>query len=118
MKTTREQALEIAKLMVEGKGKDVVAIDVSKLNSFTDCFVIVTVTSSAQQEGLAKMVKDYTKENNIEIHRTNKRIPDGAEWRLIDAGNVVVHLMSEDARDFYELEKLWHEGEQLTIAMD
>ena len=49
----------------------------------------------------------------MEIHVTNKKSPDGDDWNLIDIGTVVVHLMSQDARSFYELEKLWHMGEVL-----
>lgn len=113
MKTEKEKALEIAQLMQDGKGGDVVVIDVSQLNSWTDFFVIVTVTSSAHWKGLYKLVKDYVKENDMEIHITNHKIPDGDDWNLIDIGTVVVHLMTEEARSFYDLEKLWHNGERL-----
>ena len=51
-KTEKEKALEIAALMEDGKGQDVTVIDVSKLNSWTDYFVITTVTSSAHYSGL------------------------------------------------------------------
>ena len=113
MKTDTEKALEIAQLMEDGKGKDVVVLDVSQLNSWTDFFVIVTVNSSVHWKGLYKIVKDYVKENDMQIHITNKKTPDGDDWNLIDIGTVVVHLMSEDARNFYDLEKLWFKGEKL-----
>ena len=113
MKTDKEKALEIAQLMEDGKGKDVVVLDVSQLNSWTDFFVIVTVNSSVHWKGLYKIVKDYVKENDMQIHITNKKTPDGDDWNLIDIGTVVVHLMSEDARYFYDLEKLWFKGEKL-----
>ena len=113
MKTDKEKALEIAQLMEDGKGKDVVVLDVSQLNSWTDFFVIVTVNSSVHWKGLYKIVKDYVKENDMQIHVTNKKTPDGDDWNLIDIGTVVVHLMSEDARNLYDLEKLWFKGEKL-----
>ena len=113
MKTDKEKALEIAQLMEDGKGKDVVVLDVSQLNSWTDFFVIVTVNSSVHWKGLYKIVKDYVKENDMQIHITNKKTPDGDDWNLIDIGTVVVHLMSEDARNFYDLEILWFKGEKL-----
>lgn len=113
MKTDKEKALEIAQLMEDGKGKDVVVLDVSQLNSWTDFFVIVTVNSSVHWKGLYKIVKDYVKKNDMQIHITNKKTPDGDDWNLIDIGTVVVHLMSEDARNFYDLEKLWFKGEKL-----
>ncbi|NLC92366.1 MAG: ribosome silencing factor [Treponema sp.] len=115
MKTTEQKAKEIAKLMEDGKGKDVSLIDISGLNSWTDYFVIVTINSSIQWEGMLKDIKDYIKENDLEIHLTNKKSPDGDDWNLIDLGAIVVHLMTEQAREFYDLEKLCHAGKILSI---
>ncbi len=109
----RENALEIAQLLEDGKAENVTVIDVAELNSWTDYFVIATIHSSAHWQGLAKQVKDYVKAHDMQIHVTNRKSPDGDDWNLIDIGPVVVHLMSEDARNFYELEKLWHAGKVL-----
>lgn len=113
MKTAEQNALEIAQLLEDSKADNVSVIDVSELNSWTDFFVIATIHSSAHWQGLAKQVKDYVKENEMEIHLTHNKAPQGDDWNLIDIGPVVVHLMSEDARNFYELEKLWHGGKKL-----
>ena len=113
MKTMEEKAKEIAKLMEDGKGNDVTLLDISGLNSWTDYFVIVTVTSSAHWQGLYKQIKEYIKDNDLEIHLTNRKSPDGDDWNLIDLGAIVVHLMSESARTFYDLEKLWHAGKTI-----
>ena len=115
MKSLETKALEIARLMEDGKGKDVVLIDVHELNSWTDYFVITTVTSSAHWQGLYKQVKEYIKENDLEVHVTNRKSPDGDDWNLIDLGPIVVHLMSEQARQFYDLEKLWHSGRVIEV---
>lgn len=115
-KTFKDNALEIAKILEDGKAENVTVLDVSELNSWTDYFVIGTIHSSAHWQGLAKQIKDYVNangENGLEIHKTNQKRPDGDDWNLIDLGPVVVHLMSEDARNFYELEKLWHAGKVL-----
>jgi len=114
-KTVEEKAIELAKLMQDGKGKDVVLINISELNSWTDYFVITTVNSSTHWQGLYKQVKDYIKDNDLEIHLTNKKSPDGDDWNLIDLGPIVIHLMSEQAREFYDLEKLWHSGTVIPV---
>ena len=113
MKTKKKKAIEIARLMEDGKGNDVTLLDISGLNSWTDYFVIVTVNSSTHWQGLFKDVKNYIKDNDLEIHLTNKKSPDGDDWNLIDLGPIVIHLMSENARAFYDLEKLWHAGEKI-----
>ena len=61
------------------------------------------------------IIKDYIKENDLEIHLTNRKMPDGDEWNLIDLGNIVVHLMSSQARAYYDLEKLWHNGKIIPL---
>lgn len=116
MKTTEEKAIEIARLMVDGKGSNVVLLDISELNSWTDYFVIVTVSSSVHWQGLYKQIKEYIKDNDLEIHVTNRKRPDGDDWNLVDLGPVVVHLMSDSARQFYDLEKLWQAGR--TVSLD
>ena len=113
MKTMEEKAIEIAKLMEDGKGIDVTLLDISGLNSWSDYVVIVTVTSSTHWQGLYKQIKEYIKDNDLEIHVTNRKSPDGDDWNLIDLGSIVVHLMSESARSFYDLEKLWHAGKTI-----
>ena len=112
-KTDEQKALEIAKLLQDEKATDVTVLNISGLNSWTDYFVIATVNSATHSQGLYKSIKDYISENDMEIHRTTRKIQQGEDWNLVDLGNVVVHLMSQDARGFYELEKLWHAGVKL-----
>ncbi len=112
-KTEEEKALEIAQLMEDGKGLDVSVLDISELNSWTDFFVIVTVTSGPHWQGLYKSVKDYAAQNDMEIHQVYHKTSQGDEWNLVDLGTVVVHLMTKEAREFYDLEKLWHAGRKL-----
>ena len=111
-------ALQIAQILKDGKGENVVVIDVSKISSWTDFFVIATVKSRAHWQGLERQIKDYIKENGMRVHHANHKIQGGDDWNLIDADSVVVHLMSQDARDFYELEKLWHAGIVINEATD
>ncbi len=112
-KTTEEKALEIAKLMEDGKGQNVCVLDVAALNSWTDFFVIVTVTSSAHWQGLYRDIREYIADNDLHIHETVNKSPQGNDWNLVDLGTIVVHLMTQEARDFYELERLWHAGRKV-----
>lgn len=109
-KTAKEQALEIAQLVEDGKAEDVTVIEVTKLTSCADYFVIATIHSVAHWQGLAKQIKDYVKANDMQIHLTHTKTAGGDDWNVIDIGSVLVHLMSKGARKFYELENLWHAG--------
>ena len=59
--------------------------------------------------------KEYIKANDLEIHPVNRRSPNGEDWELIDLGSIVVHLMSAQAREFYNLEKLWFNGKVISL---
>ncbi|MDR2417641.1 MAG: ribosome silencing factor [Treponema sp.] len=104
-------------LLEEHRGMDVVGLDLRGLNAWTDFFVIATVNSNTHQQGLERHIKDFCYEKGIDILRVSPRPREqrrGAErlimddeWRLIDLGAIVIHLMTEKARSFYELERLW-----------
>jgi ribosome-associated protein len=102
-------ALALAELLRQARARDVVALDLRDLNSWTDFFVIATVNSGAHRSGLERHVKEFARERGFEILRRSRRPSGGLEdeWSLIDLGGVVVHLMTEKSRLFYELERLW-----------
>lgn len=112
----REAALSLGKILQEHKGEDVMVLDVSGSNSWADFFVIATVTSSAHSRGLSRHVQEALKPLALEVRPTRRKIPDGDEWTLIDLGDIVVHLMTQSARAFYDLEKLWYGAVDLMKA--
>lgn len=100
---------KIAKLVDDHKGIDTLAIDVREECSWTDYMVIATVRSQAHLGGLSRHIEKMLEECKIKPlnHRRNTR---GQGWFLIDCGDFVIHLMEEEQREFYELEKLWFKG--------
>jgi ribosome-associated protein len=98
----------VGSLLREHKGGDVAVLDLREMNVWTDFFVIATVTSNAHLQGMERHLKEFCKEQNLEILRRSRK-PDSEndEWCLIDLGTTVVHLMSGRARAFYELERLY-----------
>ncbi len=100
---------QLKKLVVDAledrKGVDVKILDVRGKSSFTDILVIAGGNSSRQVKALADSVVEMAKANGIQ--------PLGVEgqtessWVLVDLGDVVVHIMLPETRDFYNLEKLW-----------
>jgi ribosome-associated protein len=102
-------AVELAREIGLHNGRDAVALDLRGQSSWTDFFVISTVTSSAHLKGLLKRIKDFTRERGLETFGKQAGA-DGDEWSFVDCGDLVVHLMSERARAFYDLERLWFQA--------
>jgi ribosome-associated protein len=100
-------AHELGELLRDHNGKDVVVLDLRKLNIWTDFFIIATVTSHTHVQGLLRHIGEFAGEKDLEILRRPRKSGPDNEWNLVDMGNIVVHLMSERARSFYELERLW-----------
>jgi ribosome-associated protein len=108
-------ALAIGMMIREHKGGDVVVMDLRRFNSWTDFFVIATVTSYAHMQGLQRNIKEFARERGIEILRGKRKQTAEDEWNLIDMGNIVIHLMAAKSRAFYELERLWGAAEILSL---
>lgn len=90
------------------KAHDIQAIDVRKLTSLFDWIVIASADSARQTKALARNVRDSLKDAGSSIVGTEGE--DGAEWVLVDAGDVVAHVMQPAVRSHYNLEELWGEG--------
>ena len=87
------------------KAVNPIAIDVTKISSLTDFMVIASGTSNRHIAAMSEHVLEDLKETNISGIRIEGQ--GGDDWVLVDAGDVVIHLMSADAREFYDLESLW-----------
>jgi len=97
----------ICALLEDHKGGDVIALDLRELHSWTDYFIIATVTSNAHMEGLLRHIKDYAGKEGLTIHGGRHKNSGSGGWELIDMGMAIIHLMSAQSREFYELEELW-----------
>jgi len=90
------------------KGRDIVAIDVRKITSMFDWIVVASADSARQTKALARHVRDKLKEAGSAIIGTEGE--EGAEWVLVDSGDIVTHVMQPAVRMYYNLEELWGEG--------
>jgi len=87
------------------KAVNPIAIDVTKISSLTDFMVIASGTSNRHIAAISEYILESLEETNISGIRIEGQ--GGDDWILVDAGDVVIHLMSADAREFYDLESLW-----------
>ena len=109
---TNQLAIDIAQFLEENRALDLSIIDVSETAGWTDCFVIATVTSLAHLKALARQLWSFLAEKDVEVFNRHKDVSKEG-WQLIDCGSIIIHLMSSELREFYNLEKLWHEGKRL-----
>ena len=90
------------------KAHDIQAIDVRKVTSIFDWIIVASADSARQTKALARHVRDSLKEAGSAIVGTEGE--DSGEWILVDAGDVVAHVMQPAVRQYYNLEELWGEG--------
>ena len=87
------------------KARDITILDVRKLTSLYDTLIIASADSARQVKALAQHVRDNLKEAGATIIGVEGE--EGGEWVLIDAGDIVVHVMQPSVRAYYNLEELW-----------
>lgn len=89
------------------KAKEITTIDVAGVSDVTDTLIICTGTSKRHVRSIAEQTALAAK--NAGEKPLGVEGLEGSDWVLIDMGNVVVHVMQDETRQFYQLEKLWTE---------
>lgn len=110
--TAKGLAVKVAQFIEDHKGIDTTVIDVSDVSGWADCFIVATVNSLGHLRGMARELWGFLVEQGVSVLNRHKTV-SGDGWELIDCGQIVIHLMSADLREFYALEKLWHAGTRL-----
>ncbi|WP_299872441.1 ribosome silencing factor [uncultured Cocleimonas sp.] len=87
------------------KAVDIVSVDVTGKSSMTDKLYIATGNSTRHVKSIAENVVIEAKKANLDVIGTEGK--GSSEWVLVDLNDVIVHVMLENTRDFYQLEKLW-----------
>ncbi len=95
------------------RAKDITVLNLRDVSETLDFFIVATGESSVQLRAMEERVRERLKETGIH--------PKGVEgpstrWTLIDYGFIVVHVMSPEAREFYDLEGLWADADMLTVT--
>ena len=114
MLTPDKIAYEVTKALDEKKGMDIKLLKIDRVSSLADYFLICTGTSNTHVKTLCDYA-EYTLEQLGEtmLSREGHR---GNAWELLDYGTIVVHVFTEEAREFYALERLWVDAETVDIS--
>lgn len=95
------------------QARDLVVLDVRGCTSFTDHFIICSGANSRQIQAIAEEVEQKLKKAGE--YPTSVEGYGNAEWVLVDYGDFVVHIFSEKARTYYELERLWRDAKVVKV---
>ena len=107
----KDFAEKIAKVLVNKKAEDVLAIDVSGKSDVADYFVIASGRSMPHTRALIEHVEEEMEKLGTSVIR-REGVKEG-RWAVLDYGDVVVHIFNDETRVFYYLEKLWGDGENV-----
>ena len=112
--TSYEMAVGLAKALDSKKGLNIKVLKTQELTTLADYFVLCTATSTTQVKAMSDaceeaMEKQGERVHHIEGHR-------GGTWLLMDFSSVVVHIFMDEARKFYDLERLWADGKPLDLT--
>jgi ribosome-associated protein len=95
----------------EKQAADVILLDLEGLGAFTDYFVVCTGFSARQVEAIGDEIEQQLERNGSRLlHREGK---GGSDWMLLDFGGLIVHVFTERARHFYDLERLWRAARRI-----
>ena len=114
MLSAKEVAVQVTKALDEKKGMDIKLLRINDVSSLADYFLICTGTSNTHVKTLCDYA-EYAMEQLGEpmLGREGHR---GNAWELLDYGSVVVHVFTDEARAFYNLERLWADAEQIDLS--
>lgn len=96
----------IKNIIDDAKGRDIHVIDVRDVSDVTDFLVIASGTSSRHVSSMADRIISTLRDEH-DVKPLGSEGKQSGEWVLVDYGDVVVHIMQPETRDFYQLEKLW-----------
>lgn len=111
MNAAREFAIQAARLAANTRCNNVVVLDVSGISPITDFFVVATGTSPRQMRSVSDEIAELGEKTNFAPLSQSGQ--DGESWMLTDFVDVVVHLFSPDARQYYDLDGLWGDAKRV-----
>lgn len=110
---TSEKAATAGRALLEKKARDLQILDLSTVSQFTDVFIIATGTSSPHLKALATDVSHALRSCGVAHPRQMGMAASG--WIIVDGGDVVIHILTDEARRRYAIEDLWQDAPRLPL---
>lgn len=111
-----ELAVLLARALDSKKGGDIKVLKTEGVTTLADYFVICTATSNTQVKAMSDACEEAAEKNGERAHHIEGH--RGGTWLLMDFSSVVVHVFTDEARKFYDLERLWGDAEEMDISKE
>ena len=115
LRDSQAKALIAARAALEKQAEDVVVMDLQGLSTVADFFVICTAGSGRQMTALKDHIETVLERHGSAVWHTEDSIARDPQWVLMDCGEIVIHLLDAQARDFYRLEQLWADAPRIPV---
>ncbi len=112
--TQNDLLKEAVKILDSKKAEDIKVIKIGDLTIVADYFIIADGTSSTHTKSLADELEFKLKQIGIEPRQVQGN--NGSNWIVLDYSDIVIHVFYKETRDFYNLERLWQDGEEIDIS--
>ena len=109
-----ELAVLLARALDGKKGQNIKVLKTEGLTTLADYFVLCTATSTTQIKALSDVCEEAMERNGERVHHIEGH--RGGTWILLDFSSVVVHIFNEEAREFYDLERLWSDAVPMDLS--
>ena len=107
-------AVVLARALDSKKGQDIKVLKTGDLTTLADYFVLCTATSSTQVKAMSDACEEAVEAHGERVHHIEGH--RSGTWLLMDFSSVVVHVFTDEARKFYDLERLWSDAQEVDLA--
>lgn len=111
----KEKLVRIVELINERQAKDIVVLDVRNLSSLCDYFIICSGESTRQVRAIHAETVKHCRKDKINVQHSE--VDEGARWILVDFFDIILHIFFDEAREYYDLEKLWDKAKKVTVRI-
>ena len=110
-----KETREVVKSLSDKHAEKIVALNLGASTTLADTFILATANSDVHMNTLMETAKDALEGLSLPVRVEGA---NSSRWRLIDAGNIVVHIFSRQGRDFYGIERIWGDAETFVFEED
>ncbi|OQX80254.1 MAG: ribosome silencing factor [Candidatus Omnitrophica bacterium 4484_70.1] len=111
---SQKAAVEIVKFLLSKKAVNPVILDVREVSNLCEYFIICSGETNKHVGALYEGIVEFSQKNNLNVYHEEK--DSSLNWIVIDYFDIVLHIFSEEARKFYDLERLWREAKKVKVS--